>query len=446
MLAAPLRAVLDHGRPVLETDLLSGGGDGRGCSPMARSGIYAPLRARGSTVGLIAIEDTTRARYGPDDVGLLTGLTGPLALAVDNALWFLRLRRFGAEAERARIARDLHDRLAQSLAYIAFELERLAIRADGEDRHALDELHDVVRGIVGELRETLYQLRAGPSEDADLERVARDYLARYEERTGLIVHWRSQVDRHLPYQVEQELWRMMQEALINVEHHAEATACTIDYRVSPTHVSLTVEDDGRGFEPCARRRRPLRTDRDARARRRARCAPARRESTATGHPRVRRAGGTPMTTVLIADDHQLLRQALRRAMEDAGLVVLGEAADGAEAVQLVDELRPELVIMDVTMPVLGGIEATRRLHAEHPELPIVVLTMHDEDALREEALRAGASAFLSKDSSMQEVVATAIGDGRRRGPVGQPREPRSSPSSEARRPALRPPRRPSRRP
>ncbi|MDQ1532819.1 MAG: two-component system, NarL family, response regulator DegU [Actinomycetota bacterium] len=115
-----------------------------------------------------------------------------------------------------------------------------------------------------------------------------------------------------------------------------------------------------------------------------------------------------MTTVLIADDHQLLRQALRRAMEDAGLVVLGEASDGAEAVQLVDQLRPELVIMDVTMPVLGGIEATRRLHAAHPDLPIVVLTMHDEEALREEALRAGASAFLTKDSSMQEVVATAI--------------------------------------
>jgi DNA-binding NarL/FixJ family response regulator len=115
-----------------------------------------------------------------------------------------------------------------------------------------------------------------------------------------------------------------------------------------------------------------------------------------------------MTTVLIADDHQVLRQALRRAMEDAGLVVLGEAGDGAEAVQLVDELRPELVIMDVTMPVLGGIEATRRVHAAHPDLPIVVLTMHDEDALRAEAVRAGASAFLTKDSSMQEVVATAM--------------------------------------
>jgi signal transduction histidine kinase len=248
MLAEPLRRVLDHGRTVLETDLLSGN-DGRGCSPMARSGIYAPLRARGRVVGLIAIEDTTAARYGHDDIGLLNDLAGPLALAVDNALWFLRLRRFGAEAERARIARDLHDRLAQSLAYTAFELERLAIRAqDEDDKKALDELHDVVRGIVGELRETLYQLRAGVSEDVDLDHVAREYLARYEERTGLIVHWRSRVERHVPYQVEQEVWRVMQEALTNVEHHAHATACAIDYQVTPTCLTLIIEDDGRGFD------------------------------------------------------------------------------------------------------------------------------------------------------------------------------------------------------
>jgi signal transduction histidine kinase len=248
LLAEPLRAVLDHGRAVLETDLLAGN-DGRGCSPMARSGMYAPLRARGRVVGLIAVEDTVPSRYGHDDIGLLNGLAGPLALAVDNALWFLRLRRFGAEAERARIARDLHDRLAQSLAYIAFELERLSMRSQVEDRQALTELHEVVRGIVGELRETLYQLRAGVSEDADLDHVAKEYLARYEQRTGLIVHWRSRVERHVPYQVEQELWRVMQEALTNIEHHAHATACAIDYRVTATRVTLVVEDDGRGFDP-----------------------------------------------------------------------------------------------------------------------------------------------------------------------------------------------------
>src|SRR5580704_9301399 len=107
--------------------------------------------------------------------------------------------------------------------------------------------------------------------------------------------------------------------------------------------------------------------------------------------------------VLLADDHQLLRQAIRRALEDAGMSVVAEA-DGGEAVRLAGELRPDVVVMDVSMPVLDGVEATRRVHAEQPDLPIVILTMHGDDALRRDAVAAGATGFLTKDVSMQEVV------------------------------------------
>ena len=113
-----------------------------------------------------------------------------------------------------------------------------------------------------------------------------------------------------------------------------------------------------------------------------------------------------MTSVLLAYDHQLLRQALRRALEDAGYDVVAEAGDGEEALHRVAESRPDLVVIDVTMPVLDGVEATRRIHAHWPDIAIVVLTMHAEDALKAEALRAGASAFLTKDSAMHELVAT----------------------------------------
>jgi DNA-binding NarL/FixJ family response regulator len=109
--------------------------------------------------------------------------------------------------------------------------------------------------------------------------------------------------------------------------------------------------------------------------------------------------------VLLADDHQLLRQAIRRALEDAGMTVIAEAGDGAEAVRMVAELRPDVVVMDVSMPVLDGVEATRRVHEEFPDLPIVILTMHGDDALRRDAVAAGATGFLTKDVSMQEVVA-----------------------------------------
>jgi two-component system response regulator DegU len=113
-----------------------------------------------------------------------------------------------------------------------------------------------------------------------------------------------------------------------------------------------------------------------------------------------------MTTVLIADDHQLLRQALRRALEDSGFRVLSEAGDGEEAVRLVQQDRPDVVVMDVTMPVLDGIQATKQIYASEPETKIVILTMHGEDKLVSEAIEAGAVAFLSKDCSMQEVVET----------------------------------------
>ena len=113
-----------------------------------------------------------------------------------------------------------------------------------------------------------------------------------------------------------------------------------------------------------------------------------------------------MTTVLVADDHQLVRQALRRALDDAGLNVVSEACDGEEAVRLAKQLEPDVVVMDVTMPILDGIQATRQIYAAEPDTKIVILTMHGEDKLVCEAIDAGAVAFLSKDCSMQEVVET----------------------------------------
>lgn len=113
-----------------------------------------------------------------------------------------------------------------------------------------------------------------------------------------------------------------------------------------------------------------------------------------------------MNRVLIADDHQLLRQALRRALEDAGFEVVGEAADGEEAARLAAQLLPEIVVMDVTMPVLDGVAATREVVAAVPDARVVMLTMHGESSLIAECLDAGACAFLTKDTSMHDVVET----------------------------------------
>lgn len=110
--------------------------------------------------------------------------------------------------------------------------------------------------------------------------------------------------------------------------------------------------------------------------------------------------------ILLVDDHQLLRQAVRRALEDAGMVVVGEAGDGDKAVRLAADVVPDVVVMDVSMPVLDGIEATRRIHRARPELPVIILTMHGDDVVRRDALAAGAAGFLAKDVSLEDVVRT----------------------------------------
>ena len=110
--------------------------------------------------------------------------------------------------------------------------------------------------------------------------------------------------------------------------------------------------------------------------------------------------------LLLVDDHKLLRQGLRRAVEEAGFDVVGEAGDGEEAVRLAIQLRPDLVLMDVSMPVLDGIEATRRLRHSAPEARVVILTMHGEEETIARALRAGAVAYLLKDCSTDQVAET----------------------------------------
>jgi len=110
-------------------------------------------------------------------------------------------------------------------------------------------------------------------------------------------------------------------------------------------------------------------------------------------------------SVVLVDDHTMLRQGLRRALEAEGIEVLGEAADGEAAVQVVLEHRPHVVLMDVSMPRVDGIEATRRIVGAQVDAQVVMLTMHVDRDTIEQALRAGAIGYLTKDSSISDVVA-----------------------------------------
>jgi DNA-binding NarL/FixJ family response regulator len=114
-----------------------------------------------------------------------------------------------------------------------------------------------------------------------------------------------------------------------------------------------------------------------------------------------------MTRLLLADDHRMLRDSLRRSMEENGFDVVGEAGDGAEAVHLAQALRPDVVLMDVSMPNLDGVEATRQITRLVPEAQVVMLTMHADGEVMARAIQAGAIGYLVKDCAITDVV-TAV--------------------------------------
>jgi DNA-binding NarL/FixJ family response regulator len=108
--------------------------------------------------------------------------------------------------------------------------------------------------------------------------------------------------------------------------------------------------------------------------------------------------------LVLADDHRMLREGLRRSMADEGFDVVGEAGDGEEAVRLCSDVRPDVVLMDVTMPDVDGVQATARIRSENPDVRVVMLTMHADDGVIASAIRAGASGYLVKDCSTDEIA------------------------------------------
>ena len=108
--------------------------------------------------------------------------------------------------------------------------------------------------------------------------------------------------------------------------------------------------------------------------------------------------------LILVDDHKMLREGLRRSLEELGFAVIAEAGDGEEGVRLAAAMRPDVMLMDVSMPEMDGVEATRQIVERNPNAKVVMLTMHADRDVVDRALKAGAVGYLTKDCSMDEVA------------------------------------------
>ncbi len=112
--------------------------------------------------------------------------------------------------------------------------------------------------------------------------------------------------------------------------------------------------------------------------------------------------------VLVADDHTILRQGIKALLDNQeGIEVVGEAKDGREAIKLIEELLPDVILMDIAMPGLNGAEATRRIKKKFPKMKVLVLTMYANEEYISQTLNAGANGYLVKETAFQDLI-TAI--------------------------------------
>lgn len=246
-LPKPLMETLSANKIVRKDNLH--GPNGLGIAPTSASGIYMNLTARTNVIGLLAVESRDPEAFGRREVELMNGFVEPVALAIDNARRFARLRTVGADEERTRIARDLHDNIGQSLAYLGFKLDRIVTKEQAGEQLAepLEQLRNDLRGVIGEVRDTLYDLRTDVSESREIGEVLEQFAARLMERSELKIQVFADAGERLPLLQEREMWRVAQEALVNVERHARAGSAAVRWRCDGEAAALEVADDGRGF-------------------------------------------------------------------------------------------------------------------------------------------------------------------------------------------------------
>lgn len=348
------------------------------------------------------------------------------------------------DRERKHLAEILHDDLQQMLAAAKFHVGLLDNRLSrGEDvQGMIHQVKDLLAQAIDKSRSLSHELNPPVLDQSDLcetfEWLAENIRAKY----GLTVHVKSWG----PVEVYSEplkafLFKAGQELLFNVIKHAQVQEARVRLRHQNGHVYLSVADHGRGFDPNALDKGGfgLMTIQERvkllGGSMKIRSAPGRgsvflievpdpasqttTETPWSGEPsaaktaaqrkRAQREGEAGLR-VLLVDDHKIVREGLEAMLiEEEDIEVVGQAGNGREAVELAHRLQPDVIVMDVSMPVMMGDEATRRIKQELPEIHIIALSMFDDPRTADRMRKAGATAYLLKTAPSEQLLAAIRG-------------------------------------
>jgi PAS domain S-box-containing protein len=351
------------------------------------------------------------------------------------------------DEERRHIARDLHDITGQKLAVQAITLSQLQARQklNAESQTLVAECVKLNQQIGEDVRTLSYLLHPPLLDELGLSSAVKWYAEGFEKRTGIRVAVDVASDfPRLPPDVEVTLFRIIQESLNNVHRYSGSHTGSVQVRVTPEKtIEVKVKDFGKGISPgvlnastgvvapigvgiqgmkerirqlsgkleiTSRVNRgtvvtatiPLRATGTAAA-----VEPSSPPADLVAEPAGPRTQGS-RRKILIADDHEMLRRGIRAMLEtETEWDICGEAINGQDAVDKARTLRPDLVILDINMPILNGLAAVRQILRNSPETKVLVFTIHDSDQTATEVKEAGAHGYLSKKNAGADLLRAA---------------------------------------
>ena len=352
------------------------------------------------------------------------------------------------DEERRRIARDLHDTTGQKLAIQSILLARLDKTSKGldeESRKLLAECKMLNGQLVEEVRTVSYLLHPPLLDELGLASAVEWYAEGFARRTGIATDVKiSPKFMRLPPDIEVTFFRIVQESLTNVHRYSGGSKAYVRLKATDDQIVVEVGDDGKGIEPgklnakngtvaplgvgiqgMTERMRQLSGKLEIKSKpksgtlvvaslpiARLRHSDSQDSAEANGNsqPAAQTQGENPQSSVprkriLIADDHEMLRRGVCTALQkQTEWELCGEAVNGREAVERATRLQPDLVIMDVEMPVLNGLAAAREILRNCPQTKILIFTVHESDQMVKDIYAAGVHACLSKDKGGRDLL------------------------------------------
>jgi PAS domain S-box-containing protein len=344
------------------------------------------------------------------------------------------------QRERTRLAKILHDHLQQLLVAAKFRLAILGKGTEDLMQEAIREVEQLIDESIASSRSLTAELSPPILHEAGLNAGLEWLAKRMADRQGLLVELELEEIGQLPDDLKILLFESVREFLFNVAKHARTRSSIVNLRQVDGSLQVTVSDQGIGFDPAVmskageegkgfglfsiRERLGL-----VGGKLEIQSAPGRGsriilsvpmpQNSADQFPSTQAAALREVSKlepapssapdkkirVLLVDDHTVVRQGIGSMLRnEQDIEIAGEAADGQEAVELARILKPDVILMDVSMPKLNGVEATRIIHADFPEIRIIGLSMFDEGEQAAAMLQAGAAKYVSKSGATAAII------------------------------------------